>query len=92
MFVELTQVTEFATYTMREFSITNTKINESRTIKQYQYTDWLENLNPSNASAIIDLIGVLQKSQHNNGGGPIIVHDRCAIGCSLNVEILQNLI
>ena len=76
MFVELTQVTEFATYTMREFSITNTKINESRTIKQYQYTDWLEDQNPANASAIIDLIGVLQKSQHNNGGGPIIVHDR----------------
>ena len=76
MFIELTQVSEYGTYTMREFSITNTKINESRTIKQYQYSDWLEDQSPITATAIIDLIGVLQKMQHMNGGGPIIVHDR----------------
>ena len=79
MFIELTQMTDYGSYTMREFSVTNTKINESRVIKHYQYSDWLEDTMPTNAATVIDLIGVLQKSQHMLGGGPIVVHDRWAV-------------
>ena len=76
MFIEQTSVSEMPSYTMREFAVTNTKINESRVIKHFQYQDWLEHQTPPNAAAIIDLIGVLQRTQHMCGGGPIIVHDK----------------
>ena len=52
------------------------QLNESRMIKHYQYGDWSEDQAPVNAAGIIDLIGVLQKTQHMGGGGPIVVHDR----------------
>lgn len=76
MFIEQASVSEMPSYVMREFAITNTKINESRIIKHFQYSDWTEGQTPPNAAAVIDLIGVLQKTQHTCGGGPIIVHDR----------------
>lgn len=61
---------------VREFSVTNTKVNDSRLIKQYQYTDWLDGQAPPTAAHIIDLIGAVQKTQHTCGGGPIVIHDR----------------
>ena len=76
MFIEQISSSEFPGYVMREFSITNTKINEGRVIKHFQYSDWLESQSPPNAAAVIDLIGVVQKTQHTCGGGPIIVHDK----------------
>ncbi len=76
MFIELVNLSKFPSYTMREVAITNTKINESRTIRHYHYDSWLENHAPSSATELIDLIGVLQKTQNKNGGGPIIVHDK----------------
>lgn len=76
MFIEQTSISEFPGYVMREFSITNTKINEGRVIKHFQYSDWHEGQSPQNAASVIDLIGVLQKTQHTCGGGPIIVHDK----------------
>ena len=45
-------------------------------VRHFQYIDWPEDHCPTNAAAIIDLIGVLQKAQRQLGGGPIIVHDR----------------
>lgn len=76
MFIEQTSMSQLQNYIVREFAITNTKINESRVLKHYQYLDWPEWQSPSNATVIIDLIGILQKTQHMAGGGPIIVHDR----------------
>lgn len=76
MFIEQTSMTEMPNYSMREFAITNTKINESRVIKHYQYSGWQEGQSPATAAAVIDLIGLLQKTQHMCGGGPIIVHDK----------------
>ena len=76
MFIEQTSVTEHTGYVLREFAITNTKINESRVVKHFQYCEWLEKQAPSTAATVIDLIGVLQKTQHTCGGGPIIVHDK----------------
>lgn len=122
LFVELSHEKAYSNYTMREFSLTNTKvglrlslsniptydrpndcfaqlicppfhpstlpltlpptlppsrqINESRVLKHFQYTEWPEDEIPTNSTAIIDLIGVLQKAQHQNGGGPIVLHDR----------------
>ena len=76
MFIEQTNSSQFPSYTMREFALTNTKINESRSIKHFQYSEWLEGESPANAAAVIDLIGVVQKTQHMSGRGPIIVHDR----------------
>ena len=52
------------------------QVNESRVLKHYQYTEWTEDAAPANSAAVIDLIGVLQKAQHQNGGGPIVLHDR----------------
>ncbi|XP_064387090.1 receptor-type tyrosine-protein phosphatase S-like isoform X2 [Halichondria panicea] len=92
MFIELTQMTDYGSYTMREFSVTNTKINESRVIKHYQYSDWLEDTMPTNAATVIDLIGVLQKSQHMLGGGPIVVHDSSSIGRSATFCILGSVL
>ena len=47
-------------------------------VRHFQYIDWPEDHCPTNAAAIIDLIGVLQKAQRQLGGGPIIIHDRSA--------------
>ena len=75
IFVKQTSISKCPDYVMREFSI-NTNIDESRTIKHYQHSDWLEWQAPLNTAAVIDLIGVVQKTQHTCGGGPIIVHDK----------------
>ena len=64
------------TYSINPHPCLCPQINESRVLKHYQYTDWLEEAVPPNSAAIIDLIGVLQKAQHQNGGGPIVLHDR----------------
>ena len=69
------QVTEYGTYTMRKFSITNTNAHEKRDVWHYQYSGWPKEQSPSDPAAVIDLIGVLQKSQHVSGG-PVIAHDR----------------
>ena len=76
MFIEQSNCSQLPSYTMREFAVTNTKINESRTIKHFQYSDWPEGQSPPNAADVIDLIGVVQKTQHSSGRGPIIVHDK----------------
>ena len=55
---------------------THSQLNESRVVKHYQFVDWTEDSVPMNAAGIIDLIGVLQKTQHMSGGGPIVAHDR----------------
>ena len=57
--------------------ISSTQVNESRVLRHYQYVEWTEDTAPPNSTAVIDLIGVLQKAQHQNGGGPIVLHDRC---------------
>ena len=74
IFVEMTQLTECATYTQRQFSITNTRTNEKRTIWQYQYLGWPDRRNPSSAAAVLELIEVVKRSQ-DESGGPIIAHD-----------------
>jgi len=38
-------------------------------LHQYQYIDWSEDHCPINAAAVVDLIGVLQKTQLQLGGG-----------------------
>jgi protein tyrosine phosphatase len=55
-------------------------VNESRVLRHYQYVEWTEDAVPPNSTAVIDLIGVLQKAQHQNGGGPIVLHDSTPIG------------
>ena len=45
-------------------------------MKQFQYTDWSEDHCPTNSSIVIDLIGLMHKTQHQGGWGPVIIHDR----------------
>jgi protein tyrosine phosphatase len=74
IFVELTQLTECGAYTKRQFSITNTRTNEKRTVLQFQYLDWPDRRSPSDTAAVLELIEVLRKSQ-DESGGPVIAHD-----------------
>ena len=46
------------------------------TITQLQYVEWSQNVTPSNATSIIDLIETLERIQRKTGNGPITVHCR----------------
>ena len=54
----------------------DTRDESSRLVKHFQYTDWPENSVPETGSALIDLIGQVQRWQRSCDNKPIIVHCR----------------
>ena len=60
----------------REFNIVDTRDESSHLVKHFQYTDWPESSVPAAGSAIIDLIGQVQRWQRSSGDRPVVVHCR----------------
>lgn len=52
---------------------------QSRTVRQFQFTDWPEQGVPKSGEGFIDFIGQVHKTKEQFGqDGPISVHCRCA--------------
>lgn len=66
-------------FVLREFRITDTQDGQSRTLRQFQFSDWPDNGVPISRAAetLIDLISQVHKTQAQFGqDGPITVHCR----------------
>lgn len=60
---------------------------QSRTIRQFQFTDWPEQGVPKSGEGFIDFIGQVHKTKEQFGqDGPITVHCRCS--CSQNPSVI----
>ncbi|VDN41592.1 unnamed protein product [Dibothriocephalus latus] len=65
-------------FVLREFRMTDSRDGQSRTLRQFQFSDWRETSSPSRtAEALIELIAQVHKTQAQFGqDGPITVHCR----------------
>ncbi|VDN13202.1 unnamed protein product [Dibothriocephalus latus] len=69
------------TYTLREFKVTDTRAGVSRTVRQFQYTEWPELGMPDNCEAFTNFITQIHKTKDQFGqDGPITVHCSCGSG------------
>ncbi|KAA8589909.1 hypothetical protein FQN60_013274 [Etheostoma spectabile] len=71
-------------YILREFKVTDARDGQSRTIRQFQFTDWPEQGVPKTGEGFIDFIGQVHKTKEQFGqDGPITVH------CSIVLERMR---
>ncbi|MEQ2177261.1 hypothetical protein GOODEAATRI_001894 [Goodea atripinnis] len=64
-------------YILREFKVTDARDGQSRTVRQFQFTDWPEQGVPKSGEGFIDFIGQVHKTKEQFGqDGPITVHCR----------------
>lgn len=64
-------------YILREFKVTDARDGSSRTVRQFQFTDWPEQGVPKSGDGFIDFIGQVHKTKEQFGqDGPITVHCR----------------
>ncbi|XP_070304873.1 receptor-type tyrosine-protein phosphatase S-like isoform X2 [Salvelinus sp. IW2-2015] len=64
-------------YILREFKVTDARDGQSRTVRQFQFTDWPEQGVPKSGEGFIDFIGQVHKTKEQFGqDGPISVHCR----------------
>ncbi|XP_068449276.1 protein tyrosine phosphatase receptor type Fa isoform X7 [Clinocottus analis] len=70
-------------YILREFKVTDARDGQSRTIRQFQFTDWPEQGVPKTGEGFIDFIGQVHKTKEQFGqDGPISVHCSAGVGRS----------
>ncbi|XP_077572600.1 protein tyrosine phosphatase receptor type Fa isoform X2 [Stigmatopora nigra] len=70
-------------YVLREFKVTDARDGQSRTIRQFQFSDWPEQGVPENGEGFIDFIGQVHKTKEQFGQeGPITVHCSAGVGRS----------
>ncbi|XP_059098877.1 tyrosine-protein phosphatase Lar-like isoform X3 [Tigriopus californicus] len=68
-------------YLLREFKVTDARDGQSRTIRQFQFTDWPEQGVPKSGEGFIDFIGQVHKTKEQFGQeGPITVHCSAGVG------------
>lgn len=68
-------------YILREFKVTDARDGQSRTIRQFQFTDWPEQGVPKSGEGFIDFIGQVHKTKEQFGqDGPISVHCSAGVG------------
>nr|XP_033477392.1 receptor-type tyrosine-protein phosphatase F-like [Epinephelus lanceolatus] len=68
-------------YILREFKVTDARDGQSRTIRQFQFTDWPEQGVPKTLEGFIDFIGQVHKTKEQFGqDGPITVHCSAGVG------------
>ncbi|KAL4236406.1 hypothetical protein ACF0H5_004791 [Mactra antiquata] len=68
-------------YILREFKVTDARDGQSRTIRQFQFTDWPEQGVPKSGEGFIDFIGQVHKTKEQFGQeGPITVHCSAGVG------------
>ncbi|UYV65210.1 PTPRD [Cordylochernes scorpioides] len=62
-------------YILREFKVTDARDGQSRTVRQFQFTDWPDQGVPKSGEGFIDFIGQVHKTKEQFGQeGPITVH------------------
>ncbi|XP_057627404.1 receptor-type tyrosine-protein phosphatase S isoform X7 [Chionomys nivalis] len=68
-------------YILREFKVTDARDGQSRTVRQFQFTDWPEQGAPKSGEGFIDFIGQVHKTKEQFGqDGPISVHCSAGVG------------
>nr|XP_046156346.1 receptor-type tyrosine-protein phosphatase F-like isoform X1 [Oncorhynchus gorbuscha]XP_046156347.1 receptor-type tyrosine-protein phosphatase F-like isoform X1 [Oncorhynchus gorbuscha] len=68
-------------YILREFKVTDARDGQSRTIRQFQFTDWPEQGVPKTGEGFIDFIGQVHKTKEQFGqDGPISAHCSAGVG------------
>ncbi|KAM6948830.1 receptor-type tyrosine-protein phosphatase S isoform 1-T1 [Aplochiton taeniatus] len=68
-------------YILREFKVTDARDGQSRTVRQFQFTDWPEQGVPKTGEGFIDFIGQVHKTKEQFGqDGPITVHCSAGVG------------
>ncbi|CAM9891763.1 unnamed protein product [Lampetra planeri] len=68
-------------YVLREFKVTDARDGQSRTVRQFQFTDWPEQGVPRSGEGFIDFIGQVHKTKEQFGQeGPITVHCSAGVG------------
>lgn len=68
-------------YILREFKVTDARDGQSRTIRQFHFTDWPEQGVPKSGEGFIDFIGQVHKTKEQFGqDGPITVHCSAGVG------------
>ncbi|XP_007571225.1 receptor-type tyrosine-protein phosphatase delta isoform X12 [Poecilia formosa] len=68
-------------YILREFKVTDARDGQSRTVRQFQFTDWPEQGVPKSGEGFIDFIGQVHKTKEQFGqDGPIAVHCSAGVG------------
>ncbi|XP_071033354.1 tyrosine-protein phosphatase Lar isoform X4 [Parasteatoda tepidariorum] len=70
-------------YILREFKVTDARDGQSRTIRQFHFTDWPEQGVPKSGEGFIEFIGQVHKTKEQFGQeGPITVHCSAGVGRS----------
>lgn len=90
--VELIEETSFGDYVSRKFKLTHTEEKDSRTVSQFQYSDWPDTGVPDSGVGIVDLIGQVQKWQQQSGNTIIVIHcsggvGRTGVFCGISMMI-----
>ncbi|XP_056377652.1 receptor-type tyrosine-protein phosphatase delta isoform X24 [Hyla sarda] len=68
-------------YILREFKVTDARDGQSRTVRQFQFTDWPDQGVPKSGEGFIDFIGQVHKTKEQFGqDGPISVHCSAGVG------------
>ncbi|XP_077297678.1 tyrosine-protein phosphatase Lar isoform X3 [Arctopsyche grandis] len=68
-------------YILREFKVTDARDGSSRTVRQFQFTDWPEQGVPKSGEGFIDFLGQVHKTKEQFGqDGPITVHCSAGVG------------
>ncbi|XP_078484648.1 receptor-type tyrosine-protein phosphatase F [Ciona intestinalis] len=68
-------------YVLREFKVTDARDGQSRTVRQFQFTDWPEQAVPKSGEGFIDFIGQVHKTKEQFGQeGPITIHCSAGVG------------
>ncbi|XP_054706437.1 tyrosine-protein phosphatase Lar-like isoform X2 [Uloborus diversus] len=68
-------------YILREFKVTDARDGQSRTIRQFHFTDWPEQGVPKSGDGFIEFIGQVHKTKEQFGQeGPITVHCSAGVG------------
>ncbi|XP_061378118.1 tyrosine-protein phosphatase Lar isoform X3 [Danaus plexippus] len=68
-------------YILREFKFTDARDGSSRTVRQFQFTDWPEQGVPKSGEGFIDFLGQVHKTKEQFGqDGPITVHCSAGVG------------
>ena len=71
------------------FQVTDARDGQSRTIRQFHFTDWPEQGVPKSGEGFIDFIGQVHKTKEQFGQeGPISVHCRY-VTCHIFVTVLS---
>ncbi|XP_037557274.1 receptor-type tyrosine-protein phosphatase delta-like isoform X3 [Dermacentor silvarum] len=68
-------------YILREFKVTDAKDGQSRTIRQFHFTDWPEQGVPKTSEGYLEFLGQVHKTKEQFGQeGPITVHCSAGVG------------